>query len=42
MQVERVTEHKRLTTKEKYPHGAEGVSNDTEWETDCVKGKEWN
>ena len=28
MQVERVTEHKRLTTKEKYPHGAEGVSKD--------------
>lgn len=24
--VEQVTEHKRLTTKEKYPHGAEGVS----------------
>lgn len=28
MQVEQVTEHKRLTTKEKYPHGAEGVSKD--------------
>lgn len=27
-EVERVTEHKRLTTKEKYPHGAEGVSKD--------------
>lgn len=23
-----MTEHKRLTTKEKYPHGAEGVSKD--------------
>ena len=23
-----MTEHKRLTTKEKYPHGAEGVSED--------------
>lgn len=27
-EVEQVTEHKRLTTKEKYPHGAEGVSKD--------------
>ena len=26
--MERVTEHKRLTTKEKHPHGAEGVSKD--------------
>ena len=25
-EVERVTERKRLTTNEKYPHGAEGVS----------------
>lgn len=28
MQVEQVTEHKRVTTNEKYPHGAEGVSKD--------------
>ena len=27
-EVEQVTEHKRLTTKEKHPHGAEGVSKD--------------
>lgn len=27
-EVERVTERKRLTTNEKYPHGAEGVSKD--------------
>ena len=27
-EVAQMTEHKRLTTKEKYPHGAEGVSKD--------------
>ena len=27
-EVEQVIEHKRLTTKEKHPHGAEGVSKD--------------
>ena len=27
-EVEQVTENTRLTTKEKYPHGAEGVSKD--------------
>lgn len=28
LKVKQVAEHKRLTTKEKYPHGAEGVSED--------------